>query len=79
MEDVDVPRMFYKVVFQKRGNSYNILAFLMPNGQSDEPLSHFLVSVDAVEKATGLDFFYKLEDDEEEAIEKEVGSWNGTF
>ncbi len=79
MENVDVPRTFYKIVFQKQGNSYRVLAFLMPNRQSDEPLSHFLVSIDAVEKATGLDFFYKLDDGEEKAIEEKVGSWKGTF
>ena len=71
--------MFYKIVFQKRGNSYRVLAFLIPNRQSDEPLSHFLVSVDVVEKATGLDFFYKLENGEDKTIEEEVGSWKGHF
>ena len=34
-------------------------------------MAHYVRSVDEVEAATGLDFFYQLDDKTEEAVEQE--------
>ena len=49
----------------------------MPNKKSDKPLCHFVVSVDSVEKMTGIDFFPKLDDKIENSLEKssDYKSW----
>ncbi len=69
MEDVDVPKAFFKVILRKKGDDYKVLAFLIPHEESTNPLSDFLIPVDRLETATGLDFFYGLDDDLEEKIE----------
>ena len=43
-----------------------MIGFIIPHRSSDQPLQIFSVSVDEVEKQTGLDFFPELEDDLEE-------------
>ncbi len=59
-------------------NLVNIQAFRMPHRaiESDVPLSTFLVSVDAIEDATGIDFLPLLPDAIEENLESTVwGLW----
>lgn len=71
---VEVPDAFYKIVLAPVGNGrQKALAFIMPQTvQGNEPLDHYLVSVDAVEKRTGLDFFHELEDAAENKLEAEI-------
>lgn len=60
---VAVPEAFYKilVVPGQQGQSTRILAFLFPQEvRGDEPLDRYLVSVDEVERRTGIDFFPRL-------------------
>lgn len=73
-EDVDVPRYYYKIV--ARGNPKNpkLLAFLLLGKESTKPLLEFTVSVDDIEKRTGIDFFERLPNDLEAALEREVDS-----
>jgi endonuclease G len=47
-----------------------MIAFLVPNAKSDKPLYDFVVSVDSIEKMTGIDFFPKLDDKTENKLEK---------
>ncbi|WP_350286239.1 DNA/RNA non-specific endonuclease [uncultured Croceitalea sp.] len=58
-EDVDVPKAFYKVVFRKNETDVEVLAFLFPHKESNKALNQFLVSIDKLELATGIDFFYQ--------------------
>ena len=44
-----------------------MIAFVLPNDGSTQPLSSFVTTVDEVERLTGLDFFAGLED--EDALE----------
>ena len=46
-----------------------MIGFIIPHHSADQPLQVFAVSVDEVEKQTGLDFFSKLPDDLEERLE----------
>ena len=49
-----------------------MIGFIIPHRSSDQPLRVFVVSVDEVEKQTGLDFFSKLPDDLEERLDLSV-------
>jgi len=69
-EQVAVPHAFYKIVLRKDASGYTCLAFLIPHSESDQDLKTFVVSVDSLESLTGIDFFPKLEDSEENRIEK---------
>jgi endonuclease G, mitochondrial len=68
-EDVDVPMYYYKIVAKGDAENLEVIAFLMPNVESTEPLDQFVISIDKIEKMTGLDFFYKLMDSEQMQFE----------
>ncbi|MBI2382960.1 MAG: DNA/RNA non-specific endonuclease [Gammaproteobacteria bacterium] len=65
---VAVPEAFYRIWLDDRPR--RVLAFLVPQDVcGDEPLERFVVTVDEVERHTGLDFFHRLPDAEEAALE----------
>ncbi len=77
-ENVAVPQYFYKILMNHTGNKVKMIGFLMPNQPSDEPLYKFVVSVDDLEKCTGIDFFPQLEDRLENRLEsnKDYKEWS---
>ena len=78
-EDVSVPNYFYKVIARKDKNEVKVIAFLFRNEESNQPLKTFLVSIDEVERKTGLDFFEKLPDDLEEKFESKISAKDWKF
>jgi endonuclease G len=76
--NVSVPTHYYKVVLEHNGSNKKGLGFVLPNAGSDLPLRAFAVSIDSVERLTGIDFFHKLPDHEENVIEATVclDCWN---
>ncbi len=66
---ISVPRMYYKVVLDYRLPVYKAIGFLMPNEGATKPLDDFAVTVDAVERATAIDFFPALPDSLESVLE----------
>ncbi|MFY7988023.1 MAG: DNA/RNA non-specific endonuclease [Flavobacterium sp.] len=66
-ERVAVPNYFYKVLFSKDENK--MIGFLIPHQESKSPLYEFVVSVDEIEKITGIDFFPKMPDNLENKLE----------
>ncbi|MBG7631710.1 MAG: DNA/RNA non-specific endonuclease [Bacteroidetes bacterium] len=60
-EDVSVPNQFYKVLIDNNSGKTKVIAFLIPHKNSNQPLYEFVVSVDEVEKLTGIDFFPELD------------------
>lgn len=66
-EKVAVPELFYKIIYDP--DHQKMIAFLMPNKNSNEPLYNFVVSVDSVEVLTGIDFFPALDDHIEDRLE----------
>ena len=66
-EDVSVPNYFYKVLLSKDGSK--MIGFLVPHEDSNQPLYEFVVSVDEIEKMTGIDFYTNLEDTIENQLE----------
>lgn len=71
---VEIPDAFYKIYMTEPSPGiFYTLAFLVPqNVQGKEPLDQFLTSIDNIESKTGLDFFYKLDDDIENRLESAV-------
>lgn len=76
-EKVLVPKYFYKILLDESNGKYKMIAFLVPNEKSERPLYDFVVSVDSIEKLTGIDFFPHLDDKIEDALEKNTDykSW----
>lgn len=66
-EDVAVPKYFYKVLLSS--DKKRMIGFLVPHNNSKKPLYNFVVSVDSIEKMTGIDFFPKLDDVTENELE----------
>lgn len=77
-EEVLVPKYFYKILLDNSNGKYKMIAFLIPNEKSDKPLYDFVVSVDSIEKMTGIDFFPKLDNKTENSLEKssDYKSWS---
>ncbi|WP_190809892.1 DNA/RNA non-specific endonuclease [Flagellimonas sp. S3867] len=78
-EDVDVPNAFYKIVFRQEGKSIKALCFLIPNNESPAALKSFLVSIDALEKTTSIDFFENQSDSWQEKVEARVNASGWKF
>ena len=69
---IPVPNYYYKVLVDVKAN--RALAFMMPNASIEElrevkELTDYVVSFEELESKTGIDFFYKLNDDLEREIE----------
>ncbi len=64
---VVVPNAYYKVLLAQ--DHSKAVGFIIPNEMSEERIERFIVSIDEVEEATGLDFFSFLEDPEEKKLE----------
>jgi len=54
-----------------------MIAFIIENKGNNQPLKTFVVTVDQVEKVSGLDFFSELPDIIEDKLERKVNisSW----
>lgn len=76
-EDVAVPNYFYKIILTN--DKSNMIGFLIPHEDTDKPLYNFVVSVDEIEKRTGIDFFSALSDDVEHKLEANKGYKNWKF
>lgn len=66
---VSVPKYYYKAILDYKGTHSKGIAFILPNQGSKDPLMNFAVSIDVLEKWTGINFFYQLEDPLEQAVE----------
>ena len=73
---ISIPKRFYKVVYDPKNQK--AIGFIFINGTASGKLKSYAMSVDDVEKATGIDFFHTLENDLENKIESEfnVNDWN---
>jgi len=71
---VAVPEQYYKVVLCLTDDKPRMIGFLMNNEFSNENLGSFVVSVDEIERKTGIDFFARLPD----ALERKLESMPAT-
>jgi len=65
---VTVPAYYYKVIYDPTGDK-KMIALILPNEKGTQPLQSYVVSVDEVEKLTGIDFFPELDDELENKLE----------
>jgi endonuclease G, mitochondrial len=75
--NVAVPTHFYKVIFGEdgqEGGQVALGAFVLPNAHipNDKPLTDFEVPIEAVERASGLEFASRLEPARRKSLCKEV-------
>lgn len=73
VDKVTVPGYYYKVLFD--GND-RMIGFILPNASSSKSLDQFEVTVDEIEKETGVDFFPELNDQLENQLEGNIDASN---
>ena len=71
LNNIPIPDAFFKVIL-RYSNIPKALGFIFPNNGTQHSLHYYVLPVDEVEKATGIDFFAELPDD----IEAEVESYS---
>ena len=69
---VKVPSAYYKVIMAPCVRPMRAIAFIYPNGHCNGRLSQYAVSVDEVERRTGLDFFPTLPTEEQQRLESSI-------
>jgi endonuclease G len=72
LKNVSVPEYFYKVILDTNGGNVKGIGFIMPNSGSDKPVQHYTVTIDSVERLTGIDFFTSLPDTIEFIVESKL-------
>ena len=74
---VKAPSAYYKVIMAPCVRPIRVIAFIYPNGHSGGRLQQYAVSVDEVERRTGLDFFPTLPLEEQQRLESPInlGAW----
>jgi len=79
---VAIPKYYYKVILDYTLPNIKGIGLIIPNGNNEKQLKSYFVSIDSVEKFTGIDFFPGLPDDQEKLIESRVNlnewSWGHT-
>ena len=78
---VSVPKYYYKVIMAPLyedeadkatpddAKKITAIAFILPNKKCDDSYFNYAVTIDEVEKRTGINFFEGLEDSLEDALE----------
>lgn len=68
---VAVPQRFFKVILSPYVDQPRGIGFIMPNGKVPGGMQAAAVSIDEVERITGLDFFSSLPDEIENEVESQ--------
>lgn len=66
---VGVPQRFFKIVISGKDCDFDAISFIFSNEKGENPLEDYIISINDIESATGLDFLDVLEDTLEENIE----------
>ncbi len=74
--NVSVPKRYYKAVYDP--DNQKAIGFIFKNGTSSGKLKSYAVSVDEIEKETGIDLFPSLDDEIENKIEAglSIADWD---
>ena len=78
-DKVSVPKYFYKILLDYTKPEIKTIAFLIPHKESKKPLYNFIVSIDEIEKKTGINFFPELPNKLEENLEATKNYKNWSF
>jgi len=69
---VSVPQKYYKVILDISEPEIKAIGFILKNEASEKNFMEFAVTIDVVEKETGLDFFPMVPDDLEKKLEGSI-------
>ena len=67
--DIAVPDAFFKVILSNKTKPMKAIAFICPNRACGGSISSYAVSIDEVERRTGMNFFNALPDNVEDQLE----------
>jgi len=75
---VSIPNYYYKVILDYHEPELKGIGFILPNQKSSRSLQSFAVTIDEVERRTGINFYHSLPDKIEEQIESniDIGKWS---
>lgn len=80
--EIAIPKYFFMAVLFRSGDNYKAIGFYMPHENlKDDPdkkdPKKYLMSIDALEQETGIDFFHNLPDNIENTVEAtyNVNNW----
>ena len=78
---IAVPEQYYKIALCLTDKKPRMIGFLLKNEPSNQSLKTFVVSVDEIEKLTGIDFFARLPDALERQLESRstIDDWFSKF
>ena len=66
---VAVPTGFFKVIYAPTAHPARAIAFVMPNKPCDGDLREYVVTIDEVERLTGIDFLSSLPADQQKRLQ----------
>jgi endonuclease G len=69
---VSIPKYYYKVIIDYHGDEKKGIGFVMANEASNLPIKQFAVSIDSVERLTGINFFYTVPQLLQDSLEKQT-------
>lgn len=73
-----VPRYFYMALLRKKGNQYDAIALWIDQitkwNKNESKFAQFAISIDELEKRTGIDFFCNLPDNIENQVEAQAST-----
>lgn len=69
---VSVPKYFYKVIIDPVLPERKGIGFVMENTKLQKPLRSYAVTIDSIERLTGINFFEALPDEIENKVESEL-------
>lgn len=72
--EVSVPEYYYKAILGKKSQELFMIGFILPNEKCEGTVWDYVVSIDEIEERTGLDFFYRLQDEKLENT-LDVSAW----
>lgn len=73
-----IPEFHYKIIVDLSQETPRGMAFLMANKKNELRLSEYVVSIDSIERLTGIDFFPSIDATLETLVESksDFGAWN---
>jgi endonuclease G len=69
---VTIPKLNYKVALDLTGTEIKGIGFIMRNGKNEYPTFSYAVTIDSIEKITGINFFASLPEDLQNQLESKI-------
>lgn len=75
---VSIPNYYYKVILDYQEPEIKGIGFILPNEKLNSSLQSYAVTIDEVERRTGINFYHSLPDEMENQIEStiDVNKWS---